>query len=389
MIVKLRFNAFIFTLAMLILLAGLQQGIVSGRTIYDMPPSFIYLGSAYWGGFPVSAWVTAAVFLVAGLFLRYHRTGRAIYAIGGNLEAARAAGIKVDRIRIAVFTVAGMLAALAGLMIAGQVVAVTANQGNNLIFTVFAAAVIGGIALEGGRGRMIGAFTGVVLLGLVNNVLVLRNTSTFWIDAANGAIILIALGLARVIGLGPGLSVRLADKVCIVTGAGSGIGRASAVLFAAEGAQCRRRRPRRGDAEDVTQTACDVGDRAGRRRGRGCDRALAASTVDRFGRIDVLFNNAGIAGVGDVEETSLELWEQVMRVNVRGVFLMSRAVVPPMIAQRSGSIVNMSSAIAQTGLARRVSYAASKGAVLALTRSMQVDLAPHDSPRQRAACPGR
>jgi simple sugar transport system permease protein len=199
MIVKLRFNAFIFTLAMLILLAGLQQGIVSGRTIYGMPHSYIYLGSAYWGGFPVSAWTTLAVFVIAGLFLRYHRTGRAVYAIGGNLEAARAAGVKVDRIRIAVFTVAGMLAAIAGLMIAGQVVAVTANQGNNLIFTVFAAAVIGGIALEGGRGRMVGAFTGVVLLGLVNNVLVLRNTSTFWIDAANGAIILIALGLARVV----------------------------------------------------------------------------------------------------------------------------------------------------------------------------------------------
>jgi simple sugar transport system permease protein len=199
MIVKLRFNAFIFTLAMLILLAGLQQGIVSGRTIYGMPHSFVYLGGAYWGGFPVSAWTTAAVFLVAALFLRYHRAGRAIYAIGGNLEAARAAGIKVDRIRIAVFAVAGMLAAVAGLMIAGQVVAVTANQGNNLIFTVFAAAVIGGIALEGGRGRMVGAFTGVVLLGLVNNVLVLRNTSTFWIDAANGAIILIALGLARLV----------------------------------------------------------------------------------------------------------------------------------------------------------------------------------------------
>jgi simple sugar transport system permease protein len=201
MIVKLRFNAFIFTLAMLILLAGLQQGIVSGRTIYNMPPSFIYLGGAYWGGFPVSAWVTAAVFLAASLFLRYHRTGRAIYAIGGNLEAARTAGIRVDRIRIGVFTLAGALAALAGLMIAGQVVAVTANQGNNLIFTVFAAAVIGGIALEGGRGRMVGAFTGVVLLGLVNNVLVLRNTSTFWIDAANGAIILVALALARAVAL--------------------------------------------------------------------------------------------------------------------------------------------------------------------------------------------
>jgi len=116
-------------------------------------------------------------------------------------------------------------------------------------------------------------------------------------------------------------------------------------------------------------------------------RALAASTVEQFGRIDVLFNNAGISGVGDLEETSLELWEQVMRVNVRGVFLMCRAVAPHMISQRSGSIVNMSSAIAQTGLGRRVSYAASKGAVLALTRSMQVDLAPHNV-RVNALMPG-
>jgi simple sugar transport system permease protein len=200
MIVKLRFNAFIFTLAMLILLAGIQQGIVSGQSVYDMPPSFVYLGSAYWFGFPLSAWTTIAVFLAAGLFLHYHRAGRSIYAIGGNLEAARAAGIKVDRTRIGVFCVAGALAAIGGLMTAGQVLTVTANQGNNLIFTVFAAAVIGGISLEGGRGSMLGAFTGVVLLGLVNDVLVLRNTSTFWIDAINGAIILLALLLARITG---------------------------------------------------------------------------------------------------------------------------------------------------------------------------------------------
>jgi simple sugar transport system permease protein len=200
-IVKLGFNAFIFTLAMLILLAGIQQGIVSGQSVYDMPSSFVYVGSAYWLGFPVSAWVTIGVFVVAGLFLRYHRTGRAVYALGGSLEAGRAAGIKVDRIRIGVFCVAGALAAVGGLMTAGQVLTVTANQGNNLIFTVFAAAVIGGISLEGGRGRMIGAFTGVVLLGMVNDVLVLRNTSTFWIDAVTGAIILIALGLARIVTL--------------------------------------------------------------------------------------------------------------------------------------------------------------------------------------------
>jgi simple sugar transport system permease protein len=197
MIVKGRFNSFIFTLAMLILLAGVQQGIVSGNTIFEMPPSFIYLGSAAWFGVPVAAFASGLIFLAAGLFLRYHRVGRAIYAIGGNVDAARAAGIRVDRIRIGVFGVAGLLAAVAGLMTAGQVDAVTANQGNNLIFTVFAAAVIGGISLDGGRGRILGAFTGVVLLGLVENLLVLSQVDTFWISAADGAIILAALLLAR------------------------------------------------------------------------------------------------------------------------------------------------------------------------------------------------
>jgi Dehydrogenases with different specificities (related to short-chain alcohol dehydrogenases) len=101
----------------------------------------------------------------------------------------------------------------------------------------------------------------------------------------------------------------------------------------------------------------------------------------------VLFNNAGVAGVGSLDETSLDAWERVMRVNATGVFLMSRAVVPAMVERRSGSIINMSSAIAEVGLARRISYAASKGAVLALTKSMQVDLAPFGI-RVNALLPG-
>jgi NAD(P)-dependent dehydrogenase (short-subunit alcohol dehydrogenase family) len=167
---------------------------------------------------------------------------------------------------------------------------------------------------------------------------------------------------------------RLSNKVCIVTGAASGIGRATAKLFADEGATVVA-----ADLEG-TQYRVDVGDEEQ-------TQALVAAVVAEHGRIDVLFNNAGIAGVGNVEETTLDLWERVMRVNARGVFLMSRAVVPTMIAQRSGSIVNMSSAIVATGLPRRVSYAASKGAVLALTRSMQVDLAPHGI-RVNALLPG-
>src|SRR6266700_306491 len=87
MVIKLGFNAFIFTLAVLILLTGIQVGIVSGRTIYHLPDAYIYLGSQYLLGVPVSVWVTGAIFLFASLFLRYHRVGRAIYAIGGNADA--------------------------------------------------------------------------------------------------------------------------------------------------------------------------------------------------------------------------------------------------------------------------------------------------------------
>jgi simple sugar transport system permease protein len=200
LVIKANFNAFIFTLAMSILLTGLQLGWLGGQTVYNLPEVFIYVGAESWLGIPVAVWITVVTFAVAALFLRYHRVGRAMYAIGGNLEAARAAGIQVDRIRIGVFVVASVLAAVGGLMQAGRVTAVTAGQGSNLIFGVFAAAVIGGISLDGGRGRMVGALTGVILLSLVTNILTLSNISSTWIDAVDGAIILIALGLAKLIG---------------------------------------------------------------------------------------------------------------------------------------------------------------------------------------------
>ena len=200
LVIKANFNAFIFTLAMSILLTGLQLGWLGGQTVYNLPEAYIYIGAESWFGIPVAVWITVVTFVVAAMFLRYHRVGRAMYAIGGNLEAARAAGIRVDRIRIGVFVVASVLAAVGGLMQAGRVTAVTAGQGSNLIFGVFAAAVIGGISLEGGRGRMVGALTGVILLSLVTNILTLSNISSTWIDAVDGGIILIALGLAKLIG---------------------------------------------------------------------------------------------------------------------------------------------------------------------------------------------
>jgi NAD(P)-dependent dehydrogenase (short-subunit alcohol dehydrogenase family) len=184
---------------------------------------------------------------------------------------------------------------------------------------------------------------------------------------------------------------RLQDKVCLITGAGSGIGQETARLFAAEGARVVV-----ADVDDrgAKATAAGIRKNGGDAVAEHVDVtdeqdtvALAARVVKRFKRIDVLFNNAGISGVGDVLETEPDLFDRVMRVNVRGVYLTSRAVVPYMIKQRSGSIINMSSCIAEIGLARRVSYAASKGAVLSMTKSMQVDLAPHGI-RVNALLPG-
>src|SRR6202049_1503270 len=109
LVVKANFNAFIFTLAMSILLTGLQLGWLGGSTVYNLPEVFIYLGAQSWFGIPVAIWVTVATFAAAALFLRYHRVGRAMYAIGGNLEAAPAAGIQGDSIRIGGVMVASIL----------------------------------------------------------------------------------------------------------------------------------------------------------------------------------------------------------------------------------------------------------------------------------------
>ena len=200
LVVHLRLNAFIVTLAMLILLRGVTLGITNGKTLFDLPGEFLYLGSGKWLGAPVSIWIAGALYLLIGLFLRYHRLGRAVYAIGGNSEAARAAGIRVERITWALYVVGGLLAALAGLMLTGRIASVVASQGQNLIFYVFAASVIGGISLNGGRGRLIGALTGVLLLGILQNVLTLSQIAAFWIDAAYGLIILVSLILARLTG---------------------------------------------------------------------------------------------------------------------------------------------------------------------------------------------
>ncbi|GGK71502.1 sugar ABC transporter permease [Sphaerisporangium melleum] len=197
LILRFKLSAFIVTLGMLIVLRGLQIGFTGGQNLFALPESFLYLGNARWLGLPASVWICAVAYAAGIVTLGYFRHGRAVYAIGGNADAARAAGVRTDRVMWTVFVVAGLLAALAGLLMTGRLGSVAAAQGDGMIFTVFAAAVIGGISLDGGKGTLFGALCGVLVLGLINNILTLAGVSAQWIQAIYGGIILIALMLAR------------------------------------------------------------------------------------------------------------------------------------------------------------------------------------------------
>ena len=200
LIVRFGLNGFIVTLGMLIVLRGLLTGVSGGKTFFALPSSMTYLGSTTWLGVPASIWISLLSFAVGIVVLGYTRAGRALYAIGGNVDAARAAGIRTDRILWVTLVVASVLAALAGLLMSGRLAAVPAAQGSGAIFQVFAAAVIGGVSLNGGKGTVFGAFTGVLLLFMIINVLTLAGVPAQWTNFLNGAVILVALVVSRITG---------------------------------------------------------------------------------------------------------------------------------------------------------------------------------------------
>lgn len=185
--------------------------------------------------------------------------------------------------------------------------------------------------------------------------------------------------------------MRLQGKVALLTGAGSGIGKTTAELFAREGAAVVVNDIDERKGQETARSIQAAGGSAMFLHADVTDsdsvQAMVREAVKVCGKVDILFNNAGISGVGAIHEIEPEAWDRVIQVNLRGVFLPSKHVLPYMMERKAGNIINMSSCIAEIGLARRASYSAAKGAVLALTKSMQVDYAKYNI-RVNAVLPG-
>ncbi len=188
--------------------------------------------------------------------------------------------------------------------------------------------------------------------------------------------------------------MRLSDKVAVITGAGSGMGRTAALMFAAEGAKVVVAEfDERAGNETVEQVTAAGGDAVFVRTDVSSETdaaAMVAAAMDRYGRLDVLYNNAGVMPEPDhsVIDTEVAVWDHVMAVNVRGVFLGCKYAIPRMLEQGSGSVINISSFVALLGCSvPQDAYTASKGAVLSLTRSLAVQFGGQGV-RSNAICPG-
>jgi NAD(P)-dependent dehydrogenase (short-subunit alcohol dehydrogenase family) len=180
--------------------------------------------------------------------------------------------------------------------------------------------------------------------------------------------------------------MRLKDKVALITGGTSGIGRATAELFAAEGARVALTGRRAELGQAVAAQINGLYLPADHRRAEDCQYAVQ-QTISAFGRIDILFNNAGIVVSGTAETTTEQDWQDTLDLNVTAVWRMSALVIPHMRRQRGGAIVNNASDWGLVGAAGVVAYCTSKGAVIQMTRAMAMDHAA-DGIRINAICPG-
>ncbi|MGB5334488.1 MAG: ribose ABC transporter permease [Woeseiaceae bacterium] len=200
MITRVRIPPFVATLGMLSIARGLTMLWTKGFPITGLGRQFAVIGTATVLGVPVPVWISASLVVVFVVVSKKMRFGRYIYAVGGNERTAKLSGLNVDRIKVAVYTLAGGLSAIAGLLVTSRLDSAQPNAGTGYELDSIAAVVIGGTSLSGGRGSVLGTVIGCLIIGVLNSGLVLLAVSPFWQQVVKGGVILLAVAIDRLRG---------------------------------------------------------------------------------------------------------------------------------------------------------------------------------------------
>ncbi|MDC7232543.1 MAG: ABC transporter permease [Spirochaetales bacterium] len=181
---------FIITLALMTALSGFANLITGGFPIVPFPMWYNFLGGGYVLGIPVPAIMLVLVFLIVNFIMTSTTFGRSVYAVGGNMEAARLSGIKVARIKMIIMGITSLLMAVAGVMVSSQIMSGTASTAKGWELDVISSVVIGGTSMNGGSGSVKGTFIGIIFLGVVVNGMTLMNINEYWQYVVKGFLIL-------------------------------------------------------------------------------------------------------------------------------------------------------------------------------------------------------
>ncbi|WP_028522263.1 ABC transporter permease [Runella limosa] len=197
-ITRFKVPSFVATLAMLTVARGLTMLWTKGFPISGLGEQFAYMGTGWFLGVPVPVWISATVVGLAVFLSDKTKLGRYIYAIGGNENASLLSGININKVKVIVYTIAGALAAVGGLMVTSRLDSAQPNAGTGYELDSIAAVVIGGTSLSGGKGSIWGTVLGAIIIGVLNNGLVLLNVSPFWQQVVKGFVILLAVIIDKV-----------------------------------------------------------------------------------------------------------------------------------------------------------------------------------------------
>lgn len=192
-ITKFSLPPFVATLAMLTIARGATMLYTQGIPISNLGSNFEFIGSGWLLGIPVPVWISTVMVLIVVFITKKTAFGRYIYAIGGNEKAAFLSGININSIKLAVYGIAGMMAAVGGVLVTSRLNSAQPNAGTSYELDSIAAVVIGGTSLSGGVGTVTGTVIGAVIIGVLNNGLVLLNVSPFWQQVVKGFVILLAV----------------------------------------------------------------------------------------------------------------------------------------------------------------------------------------------------